>query len=59
MAVGTEYGRVDDTGVGVEIGGGVGRGGIALCAICSDTEICTSWRSFSESLPVSTMSLRL
>jgi hypothetical protein len=43
MGTGTEYARgVDDTGTGVETGGGVGRGCIALWAICSDTEIRTS-----------------
>lgn len=38
-----EYGKVvDELGTGVETGGGVGRGGITLWDICSDTDIRTS-----------------
>jgi hypothetical protein len=42
-ATGIEYGKVvDEMGTGVETGGGVGRGGITLWDICSDTDIRTS-----------------
>lgn len=43
VVIGIEYGNVvDEIGVGVENGGGVGRGGITLWVICSDTEARTS-----------------
>ena len=42
-ATGIEYGKVvDEMGTGVETGGGVGRGGITLWDICSDTDTRTS-----------------
>jgi hypothetical protein len=59
-ATGVEYGKVvDDMGTGVETGGGVGRGGITLWDICSDTDTRTSWSSFSDNFPVSKIFFRL